>query len=70
MISQKLQDAINGQITKEIWSANLYLSMAFYFDKEGWKKEVEMIKEHYKKFDRLPAELAEQLKALEARLEK
>lgn len=36
MISQKLQDAINGQITKEIWSANLYLSMAFYFDKEGF----------------------------------
>ena len=38
--------------------------------KEGWKKEVEMIKEHYKKFDRLPVELANQLKALEARLEK
>ena len=36
MISQKLQDAINGQIKKEIWSANLYLSMAFYFDKEGF----------------------------------
>ena len=36
MSSQKLQDAINGQITKEIWSANLYLSMAFYFDKEGF----------------------------------
>lgn len=36
MISQKLQDAINGQIAKEIWSANLYLSMAFYLDKEGF----------------------------------
>ncbi len=36
MISQKLQDAINVQISKEIWSANLYLSMAFYFDKEGF----------------------------------
>ena len=36
MISQKLQDAINEQISKELWSANLYLSMAFYFDKEGF----------------------------------
>lgn len=36
MISQKLQDAINGQIVAEIWSSNLYLSMAFYFDKEGF----------------------------------
>ncbi len=36
MITQKLQDAINAQITREIWSANLYLSMAFYFDKEGF----------------------------------
>lgn len=36
MISQKLQDAINVQIVAEIWSAHLYLSMAFYFDKEGF----------------------------------
>ncbi|MDE5949066.1 MAG: ferritin [Prevotella sp.] len=36
MITQKLQDAINAQIAREIWSANLYLSMAFYFDKEGF----------------------------------
>lgn len=36
MISQRLQDAINAQITREIWSANLYLSMAFYLDKEGF----------------------------------
>ncbi|MGN0069048.1 MAG: ferritin [Alloprevotella sp.] len=36
MITEKLQEAINGQIVKEIWSANLYLSMAFYFDKEGF----------------------------------
>ena len=40
------------------------------FDKEGWLKEVEMIKEHYKKFDRLPKELAAQLEALEARINK
>ncbi len=38
-------------------------------DKEGWLKELEMVKEHFTKFgDKLPAELTEQLKALEARL--
>ncbi|MDE5610887.1 MAG: ferritin [Odoribacter sp.] len=36
MISEKLQNAINGQITAEMWSANLYLSMSFYFEKEGF----------------------------------
>ena len=30
MISQKLQDAINAQIVAEMWSANLYLSMAVF----------------------------------------
>ena len=36
MISEKLQNAINEQITAEMWSANLYLSMSFYFEKEGF----------------------------------
>lgn len=36
MISEKLQNAINGQITAEIWSANLYLSMSFYLQHEGF----------------------------------
>ncbi len=36
MISQKLQDALNGQIVAEMWSANLYLSMSFYFEGEGF----------------------------------
>ncbi len=36
MITEKLQNAINAQITREIWSSNLYLSMAFYLDKEGF----------------------------------
>ncbi len=31
MISQKLQDAINAQIVAEMWSANLYLSMSYFF---------------------------------------
>ncbi len=40
-------------------------------DREGWLKEVEGIKEHYARFgDRLPTELADQLKALEGRLKK
>ena len=36
MISEKLQNAINEQITAEMWSANLYLSMSFYLQKEGF----------------------------------
>ena len=36
MISEKLQNAINEQITAEMLSANLYLSMSFYFEKEGF----------------------------------
>ena len=28
MISEKLQNAINEQITAEMWSSNLYLSMS------------------------------------------
>ncbi|MDH3891683.1 MAG: phosphoenolpyruvate carboxykinase (GTP) [candidate division Zixibacteria bacterium] len=40
-------------------------------DREGWLKEVEMIKEHFARFgDRLPTELADQLKGLEDRLKK
>lgn len=36
MITEKLQKAVNNQITAELWSSNLYLQMAFYFEKEGW----------------------------------
>ncbi len=32
MISEKLQKVINEQITAEMWSSNLYLSMSFYFE--------------------------------------
>ncbi len=32
MISDKLQKVINEQITAEMWSSNLYLSMSFYFE--------------------------------------
>lgn len=36
MISNTLQEALNGQIVAEIYSANLYLSMSFYLEKEGF----------------------------------
>lgn len=36
MITEKLQNAINGQIAAEMWSSNLYLSMSFYMEKEGY----------------------------------
>lgn len=36
MISTDLQKAINDQITAELWSSNLYLSMAFALKAEGW----------------------------------
>jgi ferritin len=32
-----MQDAFNAQIKLEFFSANLYLQMAFWFRKEGWK---------------------------------
>ena len=35
MISTDLQKAINDQITAELWSSNLYLSMAFYLKNKG-----------------------------------
>lgn len=36
MITEKLQSAINEQITAEMWSANLYLAMSFYMEREGF----------------------------------
>ena len=36
MISEKLQNAINEQIAAEMWSSNLYLSMSFYFETQGF----------------------------------
>lgn len=36
-ISKKMQKAFSEQIVAELWSSNLYLQMAFWFQKEGWK---------------------------------
>lgn len=52
-ISSKMQEAFSKQITAELWSSNLYLSMSFWFRKEGWKgfggwmaKQAEEEREH------------------------
>lgn len=37
MISKKMQEAINEQINKELYSEYLYLSMAAYFDALGYE---------------------------------
>ncbi|MCD8282606.1 MAG: ferritin [Prevotella sp.] len=37
MISNKLQEAFNAQIVAEMWSANLYLSMSYYFGGKGYE---------------------------------
>ena len=36
-ITSKMQDAFNTQIIAELYSSNLYLQMACWFRKEGWK---------------------------------
>ena len=36
MITKKLQDAINDQITAELWSSNLYLQMSYFLKALGW----------------------------------
>ncbi len=36
-INSKMQQAFSDQITAEMYSSNLYLQMAWWFRKEGWK---------------------------------
>lgn len=36
-MTERLQKELNEQITAEMWSANLYLSMSFYMQKEGYE---------------------------------
>lgn len=36
MISSKLQQAINDQITAELWSSQLYLQMSYFLKRQGW----------------------------------
>jgi ferritin len=59
MISKKLEQAINEQIAKEIYSSNLYLSMAGYFSSislagmASWMRaqSTEELQHAYKLFD-------------------
>lgn len=36
MITERLQQALNKQVTAEMWSSNLYLAMSFYMEHEGY----------------------------------
>lgn len=47
MMTENLQKAINDQITAELWSANLYLSMSFYMEKEGYVGMASWLKKQY-----------------------
>ena len=56
VLSQELSEAFNAQVNAEMWSANLYLSMAVYFKKAGlngcahWmEKQFEEENEHAQK---------------------
>ena len=56
ILSKELSEALNAQVNAEMWSANLYLSMAVYFKKAGlngcahWmEKQFEEENEHAQK---------------------
>ena len=36
MIKERLQKAINDQITAEMWSSHLYLQMSYFLKHQGW----------------------------------
>lgn len=36
MITERLQKAVNDQITAEFWSSNLYLQMSYFLKNQGW----------------------------------
>ena len=46
MIKIKLQQAINDQITAELWSSNLYLQMSYFLKHLGWEGCSEWMKKH------------------------
>ena len=46
MISSKLQQAINDQITAELWSSNLYLQMSYFLKHQGWDGYASWLREH------------------------
>ena len=46
MITSKLQQAVNDQITAELWSSNLYLQMAYFLKHQGWDGFAHWMKVH------------------------
>lgn len=46
MISSKLQQAINDQITAELWSSNLYLQMSYFLKQQGWDGYSHWLRKH------------------------
>ena len=46
MIKIKLQQVINDQITAELWSAHLYLQMAYFLKMQGWEGYSHWLKRH------------------------
>ena len=46
MITSKLQKVINDQITAELWSAHLYLQMAYFLKMQGWEGFSHWMKVH------------------------
>ena len=46
MITSKLQQAVNDQITAELWSSNLYLQMSYFLKHPGWEGFAHWMKVH------------------------
>lgn len=46
MITSKLQNIINDQITAEMWSSNLYLQMSYFLKHKGWDGFAHWMKIH------------------------
>ena len=46
MIKSKLQQAVNDQITAELWSSNLYLQMSYFLKHQGWEGFAHWMKVH------------------------
>ena len=46
MITAKLQQAINDQITAELWSSNLYLQMSYFLKHQGWDGYSSWLRKH------------------------
>ncbi|MCK9180305.1 MAG: ferritin [Bacteroides sp.] len=44
MISEKLLKELNGQITAELWASNLYLSMSYYMEHQGYSGFAQWLK--------------------------